>query len=108
VVEYKRVARSADLPAGQRLAVWISGIKVMLVNIGGTVFAVDEQCTHMKCSLLTGSLQGTIVSCPCHFAEFDLRNGKVLMGPATVDLPTYKVKIEGGEILVEEKPPEIA
>jgi len=106
-MEYKRVARVTDLPPGQRLAVWISGVKVMLVNVDGNIFAVDEQCTHMRCSLLTGALRGTIISCPCHLAEFDLRDGKVLKGPATVALPTYKVKIEGDEILVEEKPPEI-
>jgi nitrite reductase/ring-hydroxylating ferredoxin subunit len=107
MTEYKRVARLADLATGQRLAVWISGVKVLLLSIGGTIYAVDEQCTHMKCSLLTGPVRGTIVACPCHQAEFDLRNGRVLKGPATVDLPTYAVKVEGDEVLVEEKPPEI-
>lgn len=106
MTEYVRVASLWDLPPGERMAVWISGIKVMVINVGGEIFAVDEQCTHMQCSLMTGPLKETTIGCPCHLAAFDLRTGKVLRGPATIDLPTYEVKIEKGDIYVEETPPE--
>ena len=89
------------------MSVWVGGTKVMLVNVEGEIYAVDEQCTHMQCSLMTGKLNGKAVSCPCHDAAFDLATGKLLRGPAIQDLPTYKVKIVKGEIHVEEKPPEI-
>jgi len=107
MVKFKQVASLSELGPGQRKAVWLSGVKVMLTNVEGKVYATDEQCTHMQCSMMTGLLRDTVVVCPCHFAEFDVRDGKVLKGPATVDLPTYQVKIEGSNILVEEKPPEI-
>jgi len=107
MTEYMRVASLWDLPPGQRMAVWISGVKVMLVNVAGEIFAVDEQCTHAQCSLMAGPLHGTIIECPCHQATFELRDGKVLKEPAIVDLPTYQVKTEGGDIWVEQKPPEI-
>jgi 3-phenylpropionate/trans-cinnamate dioxygenase ferredoxin component len=107
MTQFVRAASLPELPPGSRLAVWVSGIRVMLANVGGTIFAVDEQCTHMQCSMLNGPLQGTVLVCPCHLAAFDLSSGRVLKGPATVDLPTYQVKIEGRDIMVEEKPAEI-
>ena len=103
---YVKVAGLSDLPPGERTAVWVSGIKVMLVNVEGTIYAVDEQCTHMQCSMVEGPLKGTVIGCPCHLAAFDLTDGRVIRGPATVPIPTWKVKIEGGDIYVEERPPE--
>ena len=104
--DYVKIAGLWDLPPGERMSAWVSGIRVMLVNVEGTVYAVDEQCTHMECSLMEGPLKGTIVGCPCHLAAFELSDGRVIRGPATVALPTWNVKVEGGDILVEERPPE--
>jgi 3-phenylpropionate/trans-cinnamate dioxygenase ferredoxin subunit len=104
---FKRVVGAADLAPGRRITTWVSGVKVLVVNAEGQLYAVDEQCTHMQCSMTNGPLQGTVLVCPCHLAAFDLRSGKVLKGPATVDLPTYKVKIEGGDLLIEERAPEL-
>jgi nitrite reductase/ring-hydroxylating ferredoxin subunit len=52
-------------------------------------------------------MKESIIVCPRHLAAFDLRTGKVLRGPATEDLPTWNVKIEGDDILVEERPVEM-
>ena len=38
--------------------------------------------------------------CKCHDARFDVTTGKVLSAPALNDLPTYPVRIEGGDILL--------
>lgn len=104
---YVHAGKLAEIKPGQRKTIWVSGVKVLVLNVDGQVFAVDEQCTHMQCSLMNGPVHGTIIECPCHYTKFDLRDGKVLQGPANGDLPTFKVKIENGEILVEERPPEI-
>lgn len=104
--EYVKVASLGALPPNERLSTWVSGIRVMLVNVGGTVYGVDEQCTHMECSLMEGPLKGTMIGCPCHLAAFDLTDGRVVRSPATVPLPTWNVKVEDGDIYVEERPPE--
>jgi nitrite reductase/ring-hydroxylating ferredoxin subunit len=100
MAEYVRVAGLSELAPGERMATWMHGIRVMVVNVGGQVYAVDEQCTHMQCSLMEGPLKGAVVGCPCHLAAFDLRTGKILTGPTDIDLPTYDVRIEGDDILV--------
>ncbi|MFH1084381.1 MAG: Rieske 2Fe-2S domain-containing protein [Chloroflexota bacterium] len=105
--EFVQVARLSELPPGERKAVWVSGVRVLLVNLGGEIAAVDEQCTHMECSLLAAPMRENLIICPRHLAAFDLRSGKVLRGPATVDLPTWNVKVEGDAILVQERPVEM-
>ena len=104
---FVHVGKLSGLPAGERLGAWVSGIKVLVANVGGQIVAVDEQCTHMECSLLDAPMKEGIIVCPRHLAAFDVRTGKVLRGPATEDLPTWNVKIEGDDILVEERPVEM-
>jgi nitrite reductase/ring-hydroxylating ferredoxin subunit len=58
-------------------------------------------CTHSKCYLHNGRLKGKIVTCPCHFAQFDVTTGAVLAPPAKEPLTTYLVKVEGNDILVQ-------
>jgi len=41
-----------------------------------------------------------VVTCPCHFAQFDVTTGEALAPPAKIPLPTYPVKVDGAEILV--------
>ena len=104
MARFAKVASLWDLPPGKRMGIWLNGVRIMLINVDGEIFAVSEQCTHMEGSLLDGSLKGTVIGCPRHLAAFDIRTGKVMRGPATVDLPTYEVKIESGDIYVEEPP----
>jgi len=62
------------------------------------VLAVNPTCTHQSCTLEWKADQKTLV-CPCHNSRF-AANGKVLRGPATLALKTYKAKIEGDQVLV--------
>jgi nitrite reductase/ring-hydroxylating ferredoxin subunit len=65
------------------------------------VYAFTNNCTHISGPLNEGELCGYVLECPWHLAQFDVRNGKVLRGPARQDLYTYPVKIEGDDILIE-------
>ena len=51
--------------------------------------AVSLTCTHQGCTL--GLAADGKFHCPCHGAVFD-REGRVLKGPATRDLPRFQVK----------------
>ncbi len=59
-----------------------------------------EHCTHISGPLNEGELDGDVLTCPWHGAQFNVRTGKVLRGPARQDIQTYPVKIEGKSILV--------
>ena len=92
----------ADVASGTMKTVMVSGIPVALANVDGEFFAVSDKCTHEHCSLGTeGVLDGNVVMCGCHGAQFDVTTGKVLALPATTDVKSYEVKVEGGNVLIK-------
>ena len=68
--------------------------------VDGDVCAFTDNCTHISGPLNEGELDGEVLTCPWHGAQFNVRTGKVLRGPARQDILTYAVKIEDKSILV--------
>lgn len=77
-----------------------AGREVLLCDVGGEVFAVQDECTHEGFPLSHGTLQGETVICLLHGARFDVRTGEVLALPACRRLRTYPVRIDGGDVWV--------
>ena len=91
-----------EIPTGEMKRVEIAGEGVCVANLGGgKLCAVSDTCTHALASLSEGILEGDEVICPLHGAMFDLRDGKVTCGPATSDLRSYPVRVEGEMIIVD-------
>jgi nitrite reductase/ring-hydroxylating ferredoxin subunit len=103
--EWITVASLADVPEGQMLAVDVAGEPVCLYNLGGTVYATQNVCTHAEASLAEGYIDGDCIECPLHQALFDIRTGKVKSAPATEDLRVYPVRVEGDAIRVDATAP---
>jgi nitrite reductase/ring-hydroxylating ferredoxin subunit len=96
-----KVAEAKDLPPGKGAAFQVEGQSIALFNVAGTFYAIDDTCPHSGGPLSEGKVEGEKVTCPWHEADFDLRTGKVLCGPAFEDIRSYKVIVEGNEIKVE-------
>jgi 3-phenylpropionate/trans-cinnamate dioxygenase ferredoxin subunit len=64
----------------------------------GTVYAIDDTCTHQDASLADGWLEGCAVECPLHASRFDLRTGAVDAPPAKVGVRTHAVSVVDGQI----------
>jgi nitrite reductase/ring-hydroxylating ferredoxin subunit len=82
----------------------------LVANVNGTYYAIGNTCTHQGGNLSKGTLQGSIVTCPRHKAQFDVTSGKVVSGPKIPlfhpkikDATAYTVKIEETSILIEPK-----
>lgn len=74
---------------------------VAVFNLDGEYFAIDDYCTHEKCSLTEeGYVIGEEIECGWHCAKFSIKTGKVTAPPATRDLSTYEVTIAGSDIFV--------
>ena len=84
---------------GQMAPVYPLGVNVLLVRVGGAVYAVSGKCAHMACPLFVGRLEGYTVVCPCHDWRFDVRTGKFLNAPE-IGLTVYPTKLEAGKLLV--------
>jgi nitrite reductase/ring-hydroxylating ferredoxin subunit len=66
-----------DIKEGCQLGVELEGNKIVLAMINGQVFAIDAVCSHKGAPLEEGKLEGYNLTCPWHYAVFDVRNGKV-------------------------------
>jgi len=96
---WHRVATLAGLPAGTMRAVAVDGVAVLLLNLGGDVFAYDDHCPHAANPLSLGRLEGEILVCAAHEWAFDSRLGEGV-NPASVCLRRYQVRVDDGVILV--------
>lgn len=98
---FTKAANISDIPPGTKKTLFVSGKKIALANIEGEFFAIDDTCSHEQCSLGSeGFLDGNVVICGCHGAQFDITNGKVLSLPAPSDVGSYETKIEGENVMV--------
>jgi len=78
----------------------INGKAILLVNINGEIFAIDNKCTHNDASLYKGALKGHSVECPLHGSHFDFRTGKSDGEPATEAVNTYIVGVKNDKIFI--------
>jgi len=99
-VKFVRVAALSDIPEEGAVKVEPNGEPVALVNLGGRIFAVSDTCTHEEASLSDGFIEGHVIECPRHGAQYDIRTGEVLSFPAITPLRTYEVKVEGNDVFI--------
>lgn len=99
--EFVKVAKVSEIPAGERKLIELEDVTVALFNIDGHYYCVEDVCTHDSGPVAEGTLDGFAIECPRHGALFDVRDGHVLSMPAVVPIPSYEVKIEGEDILIE-------
>ena len=100
MTEFIKVAAQDELEEGGLLAVEVDGEPICLAKVDGRVYAFTDNCTHISGPLNEGDLEGCVLTCPWHGAQFDVRTGKVLRGPARQDIITYPVKVEDESILI--------
>jgi 3-phenylpropionate/trans-cinnamate dioxygenase ferredoxin component len=98
---FVKAAKLSDIPLGQVRLVEVDDEEVALCNVGGEVFAVANVCTHDGGPLGEGEMVDHQIECPRHGARFDVRTGAVTVLPAVLPIPTYEVRVEGDDILID-------
>jgi len=104
MTDFIKVAELHEVKEGSLFHLEADGELICLTKIDDIVYAFTDNCTHINGPLNEGELEGCKITCPWHGAEFDVRTGKVLCGPARQDLATYPVKIEDGGIYISLPP----
>ena len=98
--DFVPVMKVNDLAPGAMKWVVIDRERVLVANVDGAFYALRDTCGHQGAPLSTGTLMGYVIECPLHFACFDVRSGKFISGPASADVPTYEVRVEGDTVYV--------
>ena len=99
------VAKRDEVPPGTTKRVEVDGEAVLLCNVDGELYAVEDVCTHDGGPLDQGELMGCRIMCPRHGAMFDVTTGAALTLPAVVPLATYAVRAEGDDIFINSAKP---
>lgn len=114
---FEKAAEVKDIAPGGMKALRLGGREIILCNVDGAFYAVERTCGHASARLERGALTGWILTCPLHYAQFDVRSGAALSGPVpkapqsfypvpadpalkTKDLRTWPVRTEDGAVLV--------
>ena len=99
---FKEIARLVDILEGTMKQIDFGKSEILLVNFGGIIYAISNRCGHMDAPLSNGTLEGKIIECSLHSAQFDVITGKNIrpsdMGEPTFNLKIYEVKVETGII----------
>ena len=97
------VCPAAELPPGAKRIVEHDGRAIGVFNCDGTLYAIEDRCSHDDGDLVQGEFdqETCTVECPRHGSRFDLRTGKPLTLPAYVPIDTFPVAIEDGVIKLE-------
>ena len=105
----------SDFPVGEMRAVNLEGTEVLLANVDGSLYAINNKCPHMGGNLSKGMLNKTVVTCPVHGSQFDVTTGanirwmkgsgalyslgKLFKAPRNA--VRYNVKVDGQQVLVD-------
>ena len=82
--------------------------EILIANIDGQFFAIDNRCSHMGGDLSKGNLEGDIITCPRHGSRFNVRTGEAVKGPKiliinlrTKNLNSYPLTIQAKDIMID-------
>ena len=128
--QFVDAAKVDEIPAGKRKHVEVNGKEILIANINGKFYALEDRCGHMNAPLSNGNLTGDVVTCPFHGAKFNVASGKKIAEPVltpsqemeplpktwqkvmehagqlmshikTYDQHTYEIKVEGTTVKVK-------
>jgi 3-phenylpropionate/trans-cinnamate dioxygenase ferredoxin subunit len=90
--------------------VYLEGKQIALFNVNGSLYALANRCSHARGPLSEGELDESActVTCPWHYAKYDLASGRVVDGVASAPVESYQVEVRHGIIWVGTKMPEPA
>ncbi|MHC4846109.1 MAG: Rieske (2Fe-2S) protein [Planctomycetota bacterium] len=90
----------ANFPVNKGVCIEIEGKKIAVFNTTGQYYGIDDTCPHRGASFSEGSLNGTVVNCPWHGAEADVRTG--MCGPPSPGpVEVYDVSCDSENLFID-------
>lgn len=93
----------ADLPPGARRTVEHDDLEIVVFNVNGKLFAIEDRCSHDDGPLEDGTLDpvACTIECPRHGSLFDLATGKPRTLPAYAPVEVFPVLVEDGVVRID-------
>jgi len=94
------VAKISEVPNFGKKVGSVSGREILLVNVKGSIYAVENECPHQGSPMNAAVIKDGYISCPRHGYRFSLTDGRCAEYPEYI-LATYPVQLDGDNILVD-------
>ena len=97
------VAAVDELPPGSMRLVPAGDLVVGVYNCAGTLYAIEDRCSHDDGPLAEGEFDSAActVECPRHGSLFDITTGKPRTLPAYRPVDTFEVRVDDDEVKLE-------
>jgi len=99
-MSFVKVARVEDVPPGTVTHVRAGEEEIALANVDGEVYALQGHCLHLQGPLGEGRLEDSVLTCPWHGWQYDVKTGLNEFDHA-IRLRTYEVRVEDGDVEIE-------
>ena len=97
---YVKVAQASAVKPGRLAMAKVGDVEVMIANLDGEFYALDNFCPHEGWALHEGILEDDCVECPGHSHFYSVKNGQ-RTGVPEESARSFPVKVEGDDILVD-------
>ena len=102
MADWVTVTKAGELAPGQWRRVEADGAQIVVFNLEGAYYAIEDVCTHDGGQLTGGVIEGAEIVCPRHGARFCVKTGAALSAPAYEPTTTFPVRVENGKIQVRD------
>jgi 3-phenylpropionate/trans-cinnamate dioxygenase ferredoxin component len=92
---------TSEIPIDERKIIEIDGTPIVIFNLSGSYYALEDRCTHQHLPLGDGFVMDGDITCPYHGAVFSIKTGEVKAPPACESLNTYSVRIQNNMIQIK-------
>lgn len=96
--QWQEVCACSELLAGEHTVCFDGDTAILVCNIDGEIYALEDKCTHQDFELSPGKLEGAEIECVLHGAKFDVRTGEALCAPAYTAVAKFPVRIVNEKI----------
>ena len=94
--------KTSEITPGKIVKVESDGKAILVANVDGNYYAMDDVCTHQGASLSEGTIEGSTITCPWHGSTWDCKTGKLIAFASQLNnLTSYKVVVESDSVFVE-------
>lgn len=100
----KTKIKKSEILSGNARSYEMDGSKIVVCNINGEYFALEDVCSHDDGVLVSGEgklIENCMLECPRHGARFDVRSGEAKKMPAVAPIKTYHINVVGDELEIE-------
>jgi 3-phenylpropionate/trans-cinnamate dioxygenase ferredoxin component len=98
---FVRICAVKDIREGNSKGFHVGGLEIALYHTDAGWYATGNVGSHEHEHLAEGWLEGAVIECPRHGAQFDVKTGEALSLPATEPIPVYPVEMRGDDVFVD-------